>query len=185
MPRNFGQFEQNHPVMQTSRMPARLSYQDSCSFMQREGWLGKGEIPKLPEKPPRYDDEILGVEFFRTYIENAQLENLTIPRTYFSRTEIRSSSFAGSDLSESAANWNDFNDVNFSYTDLSRFDFRGCNLVQVRFHGANLSNADLRCCGFEDCDFTAADLTGAKTNQRGRRGLDTIGTTETSGGLAG
>ena len=143
-------------------MPERLSYQDSCKFMQREGWLGEGDIPPLPQQPPRYDDEILGVEFFRTYVENARLENLTIPRTYFSRTEIRGSSFAGSDLSESVANWNDFKDVDFSFTDLSGFDFRGCNLVQVRFQGANLRNADLRCCGFEDCDFSAADLTGAK-----------------------
>jgi BTB/POZ domain-containing protein KCTD9 len=157
--------------MQTSRMPERLSYQNSCSFMQREGWLGAGEIPPLPEKPPRYDDEILGVEFFRTCVENARLENLTIPRTYFSRSEIRNSSFAGSDLSESVANWNDFNDVNFSYTDLSRFDFRGCSLVQVRFQGADLRNADLRRCDFEHCDFMAADLTGTKLTREAGESL--------------
>ena len=90
------------------------------------------------------------------------MENLTIPRTYFSRSTIIKTSFAGTDLTESVANWNDFEDVDFTEADLTRFDFRGCDLKRILFRGAILRDADLRCCNFEECSFADADLSGAK-----------------------
>lgn len=143
-------------------MAERLNYEQSCRFLQQSGWLKDGEIPKLPEQPPQYDDEILGVEFFRTIVEDGRFENLTLPRTYFGRSEIRNSSFAGSDLTESVANWNDFINVNFAEADLTKFDFRGCSLQKINFGGSILKDADLRCCGFENCNFQDAVMTGAK-----------------------
>jgi uncharacterized protein YjbI with pentapeptide repeats len=140
----------------------RLSYEDSYRFLQREGWEGTGEILQIPERPPRYDDEVLGLSFFRTWVEEAALENLTIPRTYFSRSKISKTSFIGTDMTESVANWNDFEDVDLSSSDLTGVDFRACTLRRVRFDNALMTNADLRFCEFEECTFVGADLTGAK-----------------------
>lgn len=145
----------------------RLSYEESFRFLQREGWEGEGEIPPIPERPPRYDDDKLGLSFFRTCVNEAAMQNLTIPRTYFSRSTISKTSFAGSDLTESVANWNDFEDVDFTGADLTRFDFRGCDLKRTQFHGVTLKDADLRCCNFEECSFTDADLSGAKITREG------------------
>jgi BTB/POZ domain-containing protein KCTD9 len=143
-------------------MAELLNYEQSCKFLQQDGWLKEGDFPKLPAQPPQYDDEELGVSFFRTIIEGAKFHNLTLPRTYFGRSEIKNSSFVGSDLTESVANWNDFIDVDFSGADLSRFDFRGCALQGVKFGNSALKDADLRCCGFEDCSFEGADMAGVK-----------------------
>jgi BTB/POZ domain-containing protein KCTD9 len=142
-------------------MNERLSYEDSFRFLQSEGWEGPGDIPPLPDRPPRYDDETLGLSFFRTFVKDAKLEYLTIPRTYFGRSQIDNVSLAGSDLHESVANWNDLNQVDFSMADLRAFDFRGCVLRRIRFDGALLNGADLRCCSIEDCSFVDADMTGA------------------------
>jgi uncharacterized protein YjbI with pentapeptide repeats len=143
-------------------MSEKLSYEESCRFLQREGWEPVGDIPPMLERPPGYDDEILGLSFFRTWVEDAKLENLTIPRTYFSRAKVNKFSFVGTDLTESVANWNDFEDVDFSSSDLTRVDLRACVLRRVRFDNALMKNADLRCCGFEECTFVGADLTETK-----------------------
>ena len=140
----------------------RLSYEDSCRALQTQGIIGPGDIPPLPQQPPRHDDEELGVEFFRTMLADAKIEHLTLPRTFFGRSEIRDTSFQDTDLSESTANWNDFIDVDFSAADLSRSDFRACAFERIRFGGAKLVNADFRCCSFTDCDFAGADLSGTK-----------------------
>jgi uncharacterized protein YjbI with pentapeptide repeats len=143
-------------------MPERLSYQDSCRLLQEKNVLEQGEIPPLLPQPPRYDDEVLGVDFFRTLLADVNLQNLTLPRTFFGRSEIRDCSFCGSDLSESTANWNDFVRVDFSSADLSNCDFRGCAISEVRFSGAILAKADFRRCGLTKCDFTGAQLAGTK-----------------------
>jgi uncharacterized protein YjbI with pentapeptide repeats len=154
----------------TEPMSQRLSYDESCRALQREKLIDQGDIPPFPKRPPRYDDEVLGASFFRTMLADAKLEHLTLPRTFFGRSEIRAASFQNTDLSESTANWNDFEDVNFSSADLSRCDLRGCVLRRVRFIGARLAGADFRHCSFTDCDFTGADLAGAKfTRKAGAR----------------
>src|SRR5262245_2503728 len=105
-------------------MASRLSYDDSCRALQSQQLIDEGEIPPPQERPPRDDDEVLAVSFFRTELADATLERLTLPRTFFGRSEIRAVSFRDTDLSESTANWNDFVDVDFSAADLSRCDFR-------------------------------------------------------------
>ena len=146
-------------------MISRLSYDDSCRVLQSQQLIDEGDIPPLSERPPRYDDEVLAVSFFRTELADAKLEHLTLQRTFFGRSEIRAVSFQDTDLSESTANWNDFVDVDFSSADLSRCDFRACLFQEVRFIGACLVDTDFRHCSFTNCDFTGADLTGTKFTQ--------------------
>ncbi|HEX9047411.1 MAG TPA: pentapeptide repeat-containing protein [Verrucomicrobiae bacterium] len=147
-------------------MPSRLSYEESCRMLQSQQLLEAGALPPLPAHPPRSDDELPGVSFFRTQLANAKLEHLTLPRTFFGRSEIRDSAFRNCDLSESTANWNDFINVDFSASDLSRSDLRACVFERVRFTGALLAGADFRYCGFKGCDFTNADLTEAKLTRK-------------------
>jgi BTB/POZ domain-containing protein KCTD9 len=146
-------------------MPDRVPYTESCRVLQSKQLLETVELPPLPERPPRHDDEQLGLSFFRTRLVDVALDGLTLPRTFFGRSEIRSVSFRGSDLSESTANWNDFIDVDFSSADLSRADFRASIFERVTFGGAVLRGADLRRTTFRDCIFTDADMTGARLSR--------------------
>jgi len=147
----------------------RRSYEESCWELQRLGWLKSGSIPPLPARPPCYDDpEPLGVEFFRTRVSDDKFENLTLPRTFFGRSEIRDMSFRGTDLSESTLCWNDFIAVDFSDCDLSNGDLRASLFEKVNFSGANISRADLRRSEFKKCDFSGADLRGAKLTRSQR-----------------
>jgi uncharacterized protein YjbI with pentapeptide repeats len=143
-------------------MSARLSYIASCQLLISQHLLDGDEVPPMPERPPRHDDEMLGVGFFRTQFADTKLDGLTLRRTFFGRSEIRSVSFRDTDLSESTANWNDFIDVDFSCADLSRADLRACVFERVSFSGASLRGADLRHATFTDCSFADADLTGTK-----------------------
>jgi BTB/POZ domain-containing protein KCTD9 len=141
----------------------RRSYKESCELLQQLGFLEKGTIPPIPDHQPQYDDEEpLGVNFFRTYVGESDLENLTLPRTYFARSQVGPVSFKNTNLSESALCWNDFNEVNFTDADLSGSDLRASNFTATAFVRANLRNADLRHSAFEECDFAEADLLGAK-----------------------
>jgi hypothetical protein len=145
---------------------SRLSYEDSCRALQSRQIIEAGDIPPLPQRSPRHDDEVLGVSFFRTMVADSKMEHLTLPRTFFGRSEIRATSFRDTDLSESTANWNDFIDVDFSAADISRSDLRACVFERVRFSGAKLAGVDFRHCGFKACDFSGADLTGAKLTKK-------------------
>lgn len=150
---------------------ARLSYEDSCRVLQRLGGLGDGPIPPMPSRRPHHDDEgPLGVSFFRTVVRGVDLEDLTLPRTFFGRSDIGPMSFRNTDLSESTLCWNDFMEVDFTDCDLSKSDLRASGFVGVKFVRTVLRNADLRRSHFEDCDFTDADLHGAKlTYDQGAR----------------
>ena len=143
-------------------MGERKSYEDSCRVLQENQLLRPNEFPPLPSRAPCYDDEELGVEFFRTLLADVKLEYLSLPPTYFGRSEIRGVSFRGTDLSESTMCWNDFINVDFSSVDLSGADLRASIYERVNFQGASLRNADLRCGTFKDCMFTKADMAGAK-----------------------
>ena len=145
---------------------SRQSYEDSCRALQNQQVIEPGDIPPLPQQPPRHDDEVPGVSFFRTMIADAKVEHLTLPRTFFGRSEIRATSFRGSDLTESTANWNDFIDVDFGSADLSRSDLRACLFEGVCFVGTSLVGVDLRYCGFKNCDFSGANLADAKITKR-------------------
>jgi uncharacterized protein YjbI with pentapeptide repeats len=123
-------------------------------------WVGVGHLFGLrPSDPEEWED-----------VAGHALDNLTLPRTFFGRSEISSISFQNTDLSESTLCWNDFIEVNFTDADLSGCDLRASLFRRVAFVRANLRNADLRRSNFEGCDFTAADVAGAKlTRKQGER----------------
>ena len=152
--------------MQTDNPLKRLTFEESCRELQKLQLLDAGEIPPLLQRPPRHDDEDLGVSFFRTALADAKLEQLTLPWTFFGRSEIRAASFKGTDLTGTVANWNDFIDVDFSEANLAGADLRATLFERVKFTGASLVGADLRCCGFKQCDFTGADMTDVKLTRK-------------------
>lgn len=146
-------------------------------------------IPLLPGRRPRPgDDHPHGVRFFRTWVGSGSpfglqasspeheggglgehdLENLTLPRTFFGRSEVSYTSFRNTDLSGSTLCWNDFIEVNFTDADLSECDLRASLYTRTAFVRATLRDADLRRSTFRECVFTDADLRGARlTHERG------------------
>lgn len=161
--------------MSSSRV-TRLSYEESCRLLQRLGYPdagAEGVIPPIPDHRPQIDDDPLGVTFFRTFVgqdieqgdddvSHRNLENLTLPRTYFGRSYIQHVSFKNTDLSESTLCWNDLAEVNFTDADLSGCDLRASFFSEIDFVRTNLRNTDFRRSSFEACDFTDADMRGAK-----------------------
>lgn len=152
--------------------PTRLDYEASGKRLQQLGLLAAGDIPAMPDKMPRYDDEVLGVEFFRTLVgDGADLANLTLPRSYFGRSEISNVTFRNTDLSESSMCWNDFKSVDFSLAVLARCDLRASAFIGVRFVSTRLERADLRRSTFENCDFDNAGMSKAVLTRRQGREL--------------
>jgi pentapeptide repeat protein len=125
---------------------------------------GQGQ-PLIPPAMPSYDDEVLGFSFFRHIVEDDDLSNLTLPRTYFGRSGLERVSFRNTDLSESRMCWNDFKNCDFSWADLSRCDMRASLFENCKFVGAILRGADLRRSSFSGCDFGQADLTEAMADE--------------------
>lgn len=157
----------NWKAKMDSKGSARLSYEDSCKLLQRLGYLDDGAVPPMPDHRPQYDDEEpLGVSFFRTFVGEGDLENLTLHRTFFGRSEVGPLSFKNTDLSESTLCWNDFNGVQFTGADLSGSDLRASQFNEVGFIRANLRGTDLRRSSFDECDFTDADMQGAKLTRK-------------------
>jgi BTB/POZ domain-containing protein KCTD9 len=148
----------------------RRSYEESCRELQQASWIEPDELPPLPPRRPAYDDEqCLGVSFFRTRV-SGDFSNMTLPRTFFSRSEVAAASFSNTDLSESTLCWNDFIGVDFNGASLRGSDLRAAAFNGVNFTRCDLQETDLRRADFEDCDFTDADLRGAKlTRHQGAR----------------
>jgi uncharacterized protein YjbI with pentapeptide repeats len=148
----------------------RLSYEDSCKRLQPE-ILDAGVIPPAPGGVPRYDDESPGVSIFRMLLgADMDLSNLTLPRTFFGRSELSGTSFRNTDLTESNLCWNDFINVDFTGAVLSGADLRASNFEKVNFKGANLQGADMRRSSFTNCLFEHAVLDGAVlTNAQGKK----------------
>ena len=162
----------------------RRSYEDSCKLLQRLGYPDAGAdgvIPPMPDHRPQSDDEApLGISFFRTFVgqdieqededvSHRDLENLTLPRTFFGKSNIQYVSFKNTDLSESNLCWNDFNEVSFTDANLSGCDLRASLFCEVDFVRTNLRNSDLRRFSFEECDFTDADMRLSKlTHEQGK-----------------
>jgi uncharacterized protein YjbI with pentapeptide repeats len=142
---------------------SRFTYEESCKLLQSRGLLGKGAIPPIPSHRPCFGDEQpLGVSFFKTFVEGGDLHNLSLPRSFFGRSQVGPASFKNSDLSESTMCWNDFIDVDFTDCDLSSSDLRASLFERVKLVRANLRNTDLRRSSFEECDFTDADMLGVR-----------------------
>lgn len=152
-------------------MTPRLSYEESCRLLQQHGYLDAGEIPPLPNHLPRFDDpEPLGVRFFRTLVsDEVPLDNLTLPRTFFGRSEINKASFRNTDLNESNLCWNDFINVDFTDSVLTNSDMRSSQFMGVIFRNADLRRTDLRRSTFERCAFDGTKLDGAMmTKEQGK-----------------
>jgi uncharacterized protein YjbI with pentapeptide repeats len=139
----------------------RLSYEDSCRKLQGT-YLDPGKIPPRRDHVPQIDDpEPLGVSFFRTRVMG-DLSNLTLPRTFFGRSEVTKATFRNADLMQSNLAWNDFIDTDFSSAVLAGADLRASQYVRVSFADADLTNADLRRSSFESCDFSRTKMLGAR-----------------------
>jgi hypothetical protein len=123
-------------------------------------WTKKHE-PFVPAKRPHpFDDKPLGFSFFRSFLEDDDLSNMTMPRTFFCRSGIERMRFVNTDLSESWMCWDDFTDCDFSGADLRRSDMRASVFRRCTFNGADLRRADIRHSSFEGCEFTGARLKG-------------------------
>lgn len=145
---------------------ARLSYAESAGRLLKEGWLDDKEVPPIPERMPRHDDEEpLGVSFFRMLVRELDCTDMTLPRTFVGRSEIAESSFRNADLHESNFCWNDFIKVDFSGADLRDVDMRCLDCSNCDFSGADLRGADLRHSNFTDCRFAGANFTGARVTR--------------------
>ncbi|MBY0566548.1 MAG: pentapeptide repeat-containing protein [Hyphomonadaceae bacterium] len=141
-------------------MANRLDYEASCRR------LNLVPAPPVPKHKPHCDDEEpLGVQFFRTLVEGDH-SGLTLPRTYFGRSEIKNASFFNTDLQESNLCWNDFTDVDFGESDLSQSDLRASMFENVSFSRSNLEGADLRRSDFINCRFDGASMKGAILSRR-------------------
>jgi uncharacterized protein YjbI with pentapeptide repeats len=143
-------------------MAARLSYHLSCARLRDLGLLDCNEHPPVPQRLPRHDDEEpLGFSVFRTRLDDSlDLSDLSLPRTFFGRSEINRVSFRNTDLHESNLCWNDFLGTDFTAADLTRSDMRSSLFQHVVFVNANLDGADLRRSSFIDCDFKGATMRG-------------------------
>jgi len=147
----------------------RLDYDQSCVHLGFE----PSKVPPLKNLPPRHDDEVLGLSFYKTGIEEKEWLSLTIPRTFIGRSLIENSSIIDCDLTESVMCWNDFIAVDLSNCDLSRADLRASNFMGVDFSHCILKQADFRGSGLEECVFSDADLEGAilETTEHGHLDL--------------
>jgi BTB/POZ domain-containing protein KCTD9 len=142
-------------------MAARLSYYLSCGRLCDLGLLDPNERPPIPERLPRHDDEVLGFSVFRARLDDdLDLSDLSLPRTFFGRSEIKRVSFRNTDLHESNLCWNDFLGTDFTDSDLARSDMRSSLFRKVAFVNANLDGADLRRSSFIDCNFEGATMRG-------------------------
>lgn len=143
-------------------MAARLSYRLSCVRLCDLGLLDPNERPSIPKRMPRHDDESpIGFSVFRARLaDTLDLSDLSMPRSFFGRSEINRVSFRNTDLHESNLCWNDFLGTDFTEADLARSDMRSSIFQQVVFVNAKLDGADLRRSSFIDCNFEGATMRG-------------------------
>lgn len=120
--------------------------------------------PFIPDAMPAYDDEELGFSFFRSGLEDGDLSNLSLPRTFFGRSGFTRVSFENTDLSGSCMCWNDFTNCDFSGADLTGCDMRASVFADCIFDGATLRGANLERSTFEGCTFKGANLTTANAD---------------------
>lgn len=151
----------------------RKTYEESCAVLAARQLL-EGPVPPLPARMPAFDDEVLGVSFFRTEVSGEDLSGLSLPRTFIGRSLVSTASFAGTDLSESRFCWSDFVTCDFTGASLRGADLRASAYDRCSFEGADLEGADLRRSRFMGCSFRGARMAGARVSkgQVGELGLD-------------
>jgi len=144
----------------------RRSLDETWRFLEEDGLeMPRDEAgpPHVPSEMPSYNDEgRLGFSYFRCGLFDADLSNLTLPRTFFGRSSFERVNFGNTDLSESRICWNDFIECDFSGSDLIGCDMRASIFKNCKFECARLTNTDLRQSSFEECDLTGAQMDGAK-----------------------
>jgi uncharacterized protein YjbI with pentapeptide repeats len=180
--------------MATPRLPLLASWDrvkqhgfplpaDQLKLLQETGFIDKlrrlgEELPlddanqlRMPDHMPRPDDALLSsLSFFRTCIEDAEFADLTLPWTFFNRSEVTGVTFKNTDLRGSFMCWNDWSRCDFTDADLTGCDMRASGFEQCRFVRSTLVDADLRRSDFDGCDLTGANLAGAKlTCAQGQR----------------
>ena len=135
----------------------RKTFDETISFLKQIGLVEEDQSPTLPLTMPHYDDDHpCGFSIFRMGIEDIELSELDMRRTFFSKSEIANCSFRNTDLGESNLCWNDFIQVDFSDANLSNSDLRASIYDRVNFSGCDLSGSDLRQSDFSECDFSSA-----------------------------
>jgi len=144
----------------------RLTPENSIKYIRDLGWDVPDDSSAFLKSMPSETDGELGLRFFRTNVHNAQFDYLTIPRTYFGRSEIKSTTFEHSDLVESRMCWNDWQYCHFAGADLSGCDLRRSHFEYCYFNGANLKGADLRGACFDRCSFSNAVMKGVKLGKQ-------------------
>ncbi|MEX0936658.1 MAG: pentapeptide repeat-containing protein [Pirellulales bacterium] len=148
----------------------RLTYEQSCLFLQRLGYPDvdeDGMTPPIPDHRPQQGDESpLGVSFFRTLVSDVKLENLTLPRTFFGRSRFEDVSFRNTDLTESTMCWNDLQNVDFTGADLTQCDLRSTDFDRATFVRSCLRGADLRHSIFKSCEFANAEMHAVKLTRK-------------------
>jgi hypothetical protein len=137
-----------------------LSYEESFQILSARVEIFGDPSPTVVHAP-RHDADKPGPSIFRMMVDEAALENLTIPGLFVGHSELGRVSFRGSDLHLSTLNWNDFVECDFSKSDLTQCDLRSSHFVRCTFDGADLSGADLRTATFEGCSFQDTLLQGS------------------------
>lgn len=139
------------------------TFEQTISILKKKGLVEQEANPKKPQSMPKYSDENpTGIDFYSMPIENENLANLDLERTFFYKSEINTCNFENSKLKDSHLCWNDFYHTNFTGADLSGSDLRASIFEDVRFIRTNLAYADLRQSDFENCYFDSANMKGAK-----------------------
>jgi len=118
--------------------------------------------PRLPADMPNFDDEEeAGFSAYKKgWPDGGDFANLSLPRSFFGRSEFRNVDFQNTDLSESRMCWNDFIDCNFTGADLTGADLRASLFERCCFTGATLLGADVRQSTFDGCNFGGAKMNG-------------------------
>lgn len=148
-------------------VPGRLDYPQSIERLRERRIFRETTVPPMRARMPEPTDEgPAELSFFRTLLADADLSDLTLPRTMVSRSQVERCSFRNADLRQSNLRWNDFVDIDFTEAMLAGADLRASHYTRVGFVRANLRGADLRRSRFQECVFEGADLTGARLTRK-------------------
>lgn len=145
----------------------RRTYDESFAILRQHVEIIGGPRPAI-SRPPRHDDEEPGPSIFRSAIDGAALESLTLPGLFVGRSALKAVSWRDTDLRLATFNWTDVLECDFTGADLTAADLRACRFERCVFRSATLSRADLRGSSFAACEFEAASMDGAKLHRRVR-----------------
>jgi uncharacterized protein YjbI with pentapeptide repeats len=156
----------------------RETVADSWKLLLQRGYAPPyaGEIAYIPPRMPRYDDpEPLGLSFFRTRVMHQNFSGLSMPRTFFGRSELEAVAFDRTDLSESCMTWCNWVSCSFVESVLRGADLRSSRFAYCDFRGADLSLADLRRSTLIDCAFDSALMNNLRLCRKQRKYLQLSG----------